>query len=116
MFNLGNVVQFGDQLYSVNEQFVEQVFANIFFVTDEFSVDEFNEWPHFQRITVVDITRRNHEVRDFTPVVANQMQFKPVEHAQRTVTSLRYISENLVHMYPLVAAYAQQGVVSEADA
>lgn len=110
------VFQFGNQLYSVNEQFVEQVFADISFVADKFSIDEFDECFHFQRLAVIDIAGRNHKVQDFTPVVANQMQFKPVEPAQRTFAALRYTPENLVHMYPLVAAYAQQGAVNEADA
>ena len=56
----------GYQLYAVNEEFTEQVFADVSLVSDEFAID---------------ITRCYHEVQNLSFVIANQMQLKAVEPA-----------------------------------
>lgn len=76
------VFQFGNQLYSINEQLAEQIFADVALVSDEFAINEFYERLYFQGFTVIDIAWRYHEVQYLTLVIANQMQLKAVEPSQ----------------------------------
>lgn len=110
------VLQLGDQLYSVNEKFDEQVFTYIPLIPDKFAIDKFNKRLHFQRFPIIDITRRNHEVQYFPSVVAYKMQLESIEPPQRTFSSCCYALEYLVHVDALVTAHSQQGAVHEADA
>lgn len=71
----------GYQLYAVNEEFTEQVFADVSLVSDEFAINELYERLYFQGFTVIDITRCYHEVQNLSFVIANQMQLKAVEPA-----------------------------------
>ena len=41
------IFQFGNQLYAVNKQFAEQIFADIPLVTDKFAVNGFSERLYF---------------------------------------------------------------------
>ena len=75
------VFKFGYQLYAVNEEFAEQVFADVALVSDKFAIDEFYERFYFQRLTVIDIAWCYHEVQYFSFVIADQMQLKAVEPA-----------------------------------
>ena len=109
------VFQFGNQLYPINEQLAEQVFADIALVSDEFAINEFYERLYFQWFTVIDIARRYHEVQNLTLVIANQMQLKAVEPSQRAFATLCQPLENLVHVDALIPAHPQQGTVHEAD-
>ena len=69
----------GYQLYAVNKEFTEQVFADVSLVSDEFAIYELYERLYFQGFTVIDITRCYHEVQNLSFVIANQMQLKAVE-------------------------------------
>lgn len=110
------ILQFGDELYSVNEEFTEQVFADIALVSDKLAIDEFYERLYFQRLTVIDITRCDHEVKYLTSVIADQMQLEAVKPSQRAFAALCQAFENLVHVDALVPAHTQQGAVHETDA
>lgn len=106
----------GYQLYAVNEEFTEQVFADIALVSDKLAIDEFYERLYFQRLTVIDITRCDHEVKYLTSVIADQMQLEAVKPSQRAFAALCQAFENLVHVDALVPAHTQQGAVHETDA
>ena len=108
--------QFGNQLYAVNEQFIEKIPADVAFVADKFAIDELHERLHFQRFTVIDISGSDYEIQYFALVIADQMQLEAVEPTQRAFAALGYAFENLVHMYALIATYTQQGAVHETDA
>ena len=82
------VFQFGNQLYPVNEELVEQAFADIPLVSDKFPVDKLNKGFDFQRLAVIDIPRGDHEVQNLPLVIAYQVQFEAVEPAQRAFTTL----------------------------
>ena len=92
-------------MYSVNEQSFKQVLADISLVTDQLSIDRLHKRLVFKRFTVVDITRGNHEVQEFSTLVAYQVQLESEEPAHRTFASLRYASECLMDMDSLVLAY-----------
>lgn len=55
------VLQFGNQLYPVHKESLEQVLADISFVTGKFAIKHIRECLGVQRFPVVYITGCNHE-------------------------------------------------------
>lgn len=108
--------QFGNQLYAVDKQFVEQILADIPPVTNKFAVNGFYERLYFQGLAVVDIAGGNHGVQYLPLVIADQVKLEAVELSQRASSPLGYALEHLVHVDALVATNTQQGAVHEADA
>ena len=72
--------QLCDELYAIHEVFLKQFLADVPFVTDKLPVNVFDKILVFQRLPVIDICRREHEVEQFTFFIAYQMQLKPKNH------------------------------------
>ncbi len=102
------VLQFGYQLYTINEEPVEKVLTDVSFVTYKFTMNEFHERFHFQRFSVINISGCDHEIQYLALVVADQMQLEAVKPAEGTFATLRYFLEHLVLMYALVSADTEQ--------
>lgn len=103
-----------NKLNAVNEESPKQILAYISFVSDKFPIDKFNEGLVFQRLAVINISWRYHEVEQLTLLIAYQMQFETEESSHGAFASLGNTPECLVHPYPLVPAYTQRGAVNEA--
>lgn len=54
--------QFGDKLYTICKQPLEEVSVDIPFVRNQFAIDEFDKSLLLQRFSVIHITRSYHEV------------------------------------------------------
>ena len=52
----------------------------------------------FKGLTVIDITESNHEVQEFSTLVAYKMKFESEEPTHGTFASLRYSFEHLVNL------------------
>ena len=48
--------QFGDELYAIHEQPLEEIPSDIAFVRDQFAIDEPDEFLVFQRFPVIHVT------------------------------------------------------------
>lgn len=71
--------QLGYKLYAVHEQSLKKIPADISFIADKLSVDEFHKGLVFKRFTVIHVTRGNHEIQEFSAFVAYKMKFESEE-------------------------------------
>ena len=110
------VLQLGNELYSVHKEFPEELLADVSFVTDKFAVKEFIECLILQWLPVIHISRRNHEVKQFALLVADEVELEAEEPAHRALPSLGDALEDLVNVYALVLAHTQRRAVHETDA
>ena len=69
-----------------------------------------------KRFAVVNVSRGNHEVKQFALLIADQVQLESEELAHGALASLRNTLECLVYMDALVLADPQRRAVNEADA
>ena len=107
------IFQLGYQLYAIDEEFAEEVFAYVSSVADEFAVELLGEPFHLQWLAVIHIARREHEVDDLAHLIADDVQLEPIEPSNRAMASLGDTLESLVLQYALVLAYPQWGAVDE---
>ena len=105
---------FGEELYPVHKQFLEQTLAYVSLVPDELAGYVLQESGVLQRVPVIDVARGQHETQEFPLLVAYQMQLETVEPSHRALSSLGQPPEHPVQMNPLVAAHPQGGAVNEA--
>ena len=75
--------QFCDKLYAIDKEPLEEILSDIAFVTDEFSVNEFNKSLVLKRFAVIYVTWSYHEIQNLSLLVANQVQFESKD--QRTI-------------------------------
>ena len=108
-------LEFGYQLYAVNKQPLEESLADISLFPDELAIQELHERLVLKGLAVIDITRCDHEVKQFPLLVADQMQFESEEPPHGALASLRDTLEGLVDMDALVPANPQRCAVNEAD-
>lgn len=105
-----------DQLYAVNEQALEKFLADISLVPNKFPIQEFYDCLMLKWLSVINVSRGNHEVKQLALLIADQVQLESEEPAHGTLTPLRNTLERLVYMDALVLAYPQRCAVNEADA
>ena len=110
------VFQLCDELYAVNEKPFKEILADISLVRDEFSVDELHECLVFERLPVIHVPRRYHEIEQLALLVANKVQLKPEEPAHGTPAPLGDSPEDLVHVDSLVPAHPERSAVNETHA
>lgn len=84
------VFQFGDQLNAINEEPGKQILADISLVTDQLPEDLFNERFVLERLPVIDIAWRDHEVQQITLFVPVRQSGCRIRFAG---TGLSYSSE-----------------------
>ena len=109
-------LQLCDQLNAVHKEPGKEILADISLVTDQFSEDLRDEGFVLERLPVIGIAGREHEVQQISLLVADQVQFETVEPAHRALSPLGDPPEHLVEMNALVPADAQRGAVHETDA
>ena len=109
------VLQFRDELYAVYEEPFKEILADISLARDEFPVDELHESLVFERLPVIHVTRRYHEIEQLAPLIADKVQLKPEEPAHGTLAPLGDSLEDPVYVDPLVLAYPQRRAVNETD-
>ena len=110
------VPEFRNELYSIHEQMLKQLFADISLVPDQLSVDFGHEAFVLQRLPVIDITWCDAEVEDLALLIADDVQLETEEPAHRALSPGGYTFEDLVYMYPLIPAHAQGCAVHKVDA
>ena len=108
--------QFGNKLYSIHKQPLEEILADVPLVANRLAIYEIYKRFAFRWLAVVNISRRYHKVEKFSFLIANQMQFETEEPTHRTFSSLGYAFENFVNMYSLVLTDTQWCAVNEAYA
>ena len=107
--------QLGYKLYSVHEQSLKKILADISFITDKFSIDEFHKGFVFKGFTVIHITRSNPEIQELSTFVAYQMKFESEEPSHGAFTSFSYFLKCLMNMDSLVFTYPQRSGVNETE-
>jgi hypothetical protein len=105
----------GDQLYPIMEERIEQSFAQIALVAEQFAKDALCHTLNYLNVTVVHIAFAKVEGQQFPLFVDDQMELEPIEPTHGTFAALGQAFEDLVVMYPLVPAYLQCGTVNEID-
>ena len=110
------VPQLRDELYAVDVKPFKEVLADISLVRDEFPVDELHESLVFERLPVIHISRRYHEVEQLSLLVADKVQLKPEEPAHGTLAPLGDSPEDLVHVDSLGPAHPERRAVNETHA
>lgn len=103
------------QLDAVHEKSGEEVPADVSLVSDQLSEDPFDEGFVPERIPVIHIARRDHEVQEVSLFVANEVQFEAIEPSHRALAPLGKSLENPVEMDALVLADAQSRTIDKAD-
>ena len=101
---------------AVNEQALEKFLADISLVPNKFPIQEFYDCLMLKWLSVINVSRGNHEVKQLALLIADQVQLESEEPAHGTLTPLRNTLERLVYMDALVLAYPQRCAVNEADA
>ena len=104
-----------DELYAIDEKPFKEVLADISLVRHKFPVDELHESFVFERLPVIHIPRRYHEIEQLAPLIADKVQLKPEEPAHGTLAPLGDSLEDPVYVDPLVLAYPQRRAVNETD-
>jgi hypothetical protein len=107
--------QLGDKLYSVNEESLKEIPADIPLIANQLPVYKFHKCFVFQRFTVINIPWRYHEIEELPFLITNQMQFESEEPPHRALSSLRNAFEYLVNVYSLVSADTKWCTVNKAD-
>ena len=104
------------ELDAVNEEALEQFLANVSFIPDEFSVEEFHKRLVVKRFSVIYISRCDHEVEQFPLLITDQMQLEPEEPAHGALPSLGNALERLVDVDTLIPAHPEWSAVYETNA
>ena len=91
-------------------------FLPISLVRDELPVDELHESLVFERLPVIHIPRRYHEVKQLALPVADKVQLEAEEPAHGTLAPLGDSLEDRVYVDSLVLAYTEWCAVNETDA
>ena len=81
-------LQFCNQQNPVHEKPGEEFLADASLVPDQLAEDLLDEGLATERLPVVDIAGRDHEVQQVPLLVADLMQFEPVEPSHRELASL----------------------------
>ena len=109
------VLEFCNQLNAIHKEFGEEVIADVPLVSHKLAKYLLDKGLVPQRLPIIDIARCYHEVQQITLLVANQMQFEPVEPPHRALAPLGKSLEDLVEMDALIPAHPQGCAVHEAD-
>ena len=91
-------LKFGYQLNAVHEEFGEEVLADVALVSDKFAEDLLDEGFVTQRLAVIDIAQREHEVQEIALLVADEVQLEAVEPSHRALAPLGKSLEHLVDL------------------
>ena len=110
------VLQFRDELYAIDEKPFKEISADVSLVREELPVDELHESLVFERLPVVHVPRRYHEVEQLTPLIADKVQLKAEEPAHGALAPLGDSLENLVYMDSLVLTDPERCTVNKTDA
>jgi len=105
--------QFGNKLYSIHKQPLEEILANVPLVADQLTIYEIYKYFVFQWLTIINISRCYHKVEKFSFLVTNQVQFETEEPTHGAFSSLGYTFKNLMNMYSLVLADTQWCAVNK---
>ena len=109
------VLQLGNQLNAIHKEPREEVLADVALVPDQLAENLLNERLVPQWLPVIDIAGRYHEVQEVSLLVADEMQFEPVEPSHRALTSLGQSLEDLVEMDTLVPAHPKGRAVDKTN-
>jgi hypothetical protein len=107
---------FGYQVYPVDEQFLEQVFADIAFVPDKFPEYFVVEVFVFQGIPVVDIGLGKKEAQDFALFVDDDVELEPEEPPHRALPFGCHAFKCFIGMLPFNMANTDWGRIDERNA
>lgn len=108
-------LQFCNQLNTLHKELGEEILADVSLVTDQFAEDLLDKGLVPERLPVVDIAGRKHEVQQIAFLVTDQVQFETIEPTHRALSPLGKSFEDLVQMDALVSANTQGGTIHEAD-
>ena len=104
-------LEFGDQVYVIDEEHLKEVLADVSPVREELSEEPFREPPVLQGFPVVYIARGELPLDDLAPVVDDQVQLEAVEPAHRALALGRPPPHRLVLLLALdVAGDQRRGV------
>lgn len=94
------VLQFGYQLYAIDEEPLEEFLDDISLVSDKLAIEQFHKRFVVKRFTVVDVARSNHEAEQLVPLVADKVKFETKKTSYRTLAPPGDAIEGLVDMNP----------------
>ena len=104
-------LEFGDQVYVIDEEHLKEVLADVPPVREELSEEPFREPPVFQGFPVIYIARGELPLDDFAPVVDDQVQLEAIEPSHRALALGRPPLHRLVLLLALdVAGDQRRGV------
>lgn len=110
------LADFCNQMDAIDEQLLEQCFANIALVSDQFTEHFLMELLVPQRFPAVHVPLGKHEIEYLTFVVDYQVQFEPKEPADRALPLGGNTLENFVLALPFDVARPERGRIDERNA
>ena len=109
-------LEFCDELYAINEEFLEEILADVSLVSDELVKDLLNEALILQRLPVIYIPWCHHEIQQLSLFIAYQVQLEAKEPPHGTLTTSSEPFESLMNMNSLIAADTQWCGINKAYA
>ena len=109
------VLDFGDELNSVQEQCFKKCPTYISFICTQLSLYIVQERSLFQWFSIIYVCSCKHEVKDLSFVIDYQMQFESEEPSHRTLPTSRQSLKSLVDMDSLVSADTQGSRIHKAN-
>ena len=106
----------GHQMNALSEQSIEEVFRDISFIPVEFTKQFFDEPSYSEWLSVIGIARGEHKINDMPAVAGNQMKFKSIEPANRTLPASRQSVKHLVGVEGAIMAHQKRDGIDKADA
>ena len=110
------VFNFSDKLYTIKEKVLKQSLADISLVCTQFSSDILQKLALFQRLPIIHVSGREHEIEDFTLVIDYQVQLESEEPSHGTPSTLGKPFKCLMNQDSLVTTYTQGSGVDKTDA
>ena len=109
------IFHFGCQLYAIKKEILEQGLPDIPLVRAKFTLYVLQELFLFQRLTVVYVSRCEHEIENLALVIDNQVKLEAEEPSHGTFPASREALKSLVSQYALVPTYTQRRGIHKAD-
>ena len=101
------------QVYPLNKQLFKELLRDITFVGKDFPEYFVKKVPVFQRLSVINIPRRDHKIQYLAFFVYNQMQLEPKEIAHCRFPPLGDTIEYFMPENPFVVAHPQRGRIDK---
>ena len=109
-------LEFRYQLYAIDKKPLEEFLSDISLVPNELTVQEFYERLVSKRLAVIDVSWGNHEVKQLSFLIADEVQLEAKEPAHGAFAPLGDALECPMNVNTLIATHPEGRAVHETDA